>query len=122
MPQRGAPNRRVYELTDEGRQALEGWVQEPSANPNLKEEFVIKLVLAHVAHVPGARTLLDRQRTQYFGAIRQLEDLAGRSDSDTVSRLLIGGASLYLEALLKWIDMCEELLSDRDLPDQGPDR
>ena len=105
--QRGAPRRRVYEITGEGRAALEEWVEAPSASPILKEEFIVKLVLAHVAGVADPMTLVDRQRRQYFEAVRTLDELAARQDNDVTARLLTGGASLYIEALLRWMDLCE---------------
>ncbi len=108
VPQRGAPPRRVYELTDEGRGALKEWVTAPSSNPTLKEESIVKLVLAHVAGVADPMTLIDQQRQEYFRAVRELNELAARQDNDAPAKLLIGGASLYIEALLRWMDMCEE--------------
>ena len=108
VPQRGAPSRHVYELTDEGRTALEDWVKAPSASPTLKEEFIVKLVLAQMAGVANPMALVDQQRQEYFKTIRELNDLAARQDNDTPAKLLIGGASLYVQALLKWMDLCEE--------------
>ena len=110
--QRGAPRRHVYEITDEGRAALEEWVEAPSASPTLKEEFIVKLVLAHVAGVADPMTLVDRQRPRYFETLRTLDPLAARQDGDVTSRLLAGGASLYIEALLRWMDLCEEEFTD----------
>ena len=108
VPQRGAPSRHVYELTDQGRTALEDWVKAPCASPTLKEEFIVKLVLAHIAGVENPMDLMERQRQEYFKAIRELNALAARQDNDAPAKLLIGGASLYIQALLKWMDLCEE--------------
>jgi DNA-binding PadR family transcriptional regulator len=116
VPQRGAPSRRVYELTDEGRAAFEGWIREPSASPKLKEEFIVKLVLAHIAGTVDPMILIDRQRQEYFKTMRELNDLATRHDGDPSTQVLIGGASLYVEALLKWMDLCEQVLGTRSSP------
>ena len=120
VPQRGAPPRKVYELTGEGRAALEEWVTAPTATPTLKEEFIVKLVLAHMAGVADPMTLLDRQRREYFTAVRDLNELAARQDHDDIGRLLIGGASLYIQALLQWMDLCEEQFANGDT-DRGDD-
>ncbi len=37
------PNRIVYELTDEGRRALDQWLTEPTEPPTFKEELLVKL-------------------------------------------------------------------------------
>ena len=108
VPQRGSPSRRVYELTDKGRVTLEEWLAETSDSPTLKEEFIIKLILAHIAGATDPVIIIDRQRQEYFKAIRELNNLADNQDNDTTAKLLIGAASLYIQALLKWLDQCEE--------------
>ena len=112
-PQKGAPSRRVYELTDNGRAAFEDWASEPPGPPTLKEEFVVKLVLAHIAGTVDPMVLIDRQRQEYFKTVRQLDELATQQDDDPPARMLIGAAALYVEALLKWTDLCEEVFSAR---------
>ncbi len=118
IPQRGAPKRRVYELTDQGRATLEEWIRAPSASPTLKEEFIVKLVLSQVAGIEN-REMVEQQRQQYFRTIRELDELGARQDNDLPAKLLIAGASLYVEALLKWIDLCEEELSRDTLGEGG---
>jgi DNA-binding PadR family transcriptional regulator len=119
VPQRGAPARRVYELTKEGRVAFDSWVSEPSASPKLKEEFIVKLVLANIAGTVDPMILIERQRQEYFKVIRELNDLAARSDEDPSTQVLIGGASLYVEALLKWMDLCEQVFTSRPYPERS---
>jgi len=117
VPQRGSPSRRVYELTEKGRVALAEWLAETSDSPILKEEFIIKLVLAYVAGAADPIVIVDRQRQEYFKAIRELNDLAANQDNDVTTKLLVGAASLYIQALLKWLDQCEEEFADH--PDKG---
>ena len=112
VPQRGAPRRRVYELTAEGRDALEKWLNAPSPIPTLKEESIVKLIMAHVSGVADPMALVDQQRQEYFRAIRELSELAASKDNDTPAKLLIGGASLYVQALLQWMDLCEEVFTN----------
>ena len=112
VPQRGSPSRRVYELTKKGRVTLGEWLEETSDSPILKEEFIIKLVLAYIAGAVDPLIMIDRQRLEYFKAIRELNDLAANRDNDITSKLLIGAASLYIQALLKWLDQCGEELTN----------
>lgn len=117
VPQRGAPSRRVYELTDEGRSAFDSWVREPSASPKLKEDIIVKLVLAYVAGTVDPMILIDRQRREYFKVVRELNDLAASHDGDPSTQVLIAGASFYVEALLKWMDVCERVFATRSATD-----
>ena len=100
--------KRVYELTPSGREALEEWVATPSAATRLRDEFFLKLVLAGQAGVADPRVLIDRQRRECLQALRGLADLA--SNGNVVGSLLAEGAALHLEADLKWLDLCEQRL------------
>ncbi len=114
VPQRGSPSRRVYELTKKGRAMLQEWLEETTDSPILKEEFIIKLVLGYIAGTADPLIIIDHQRREYFRAIRELNDLAANQDNDITTKLLIGAASLYIQALLKWLDQCEEVLTNHE--------
>ncbi len=71
----------------------------------------------HIKHIASflsvnLHPLVDRQRREYFAAVRDLDELAARQDNDDIGKLLIGGASLYIQALLKWMDLWEEQFSN----------
>jgi DNA-binding PadR family transcriptional regulator len=98
--------KRVYELTDAGREELDRWVATPTPATRLRDEFFLKLVLAAQAGVADPRLLIERQRREYLQALR---DLAGMSSNGNVAgSLLVEGAALHLEADLRWLDLCEE--------------
>jgi DNA-binding PadR family transcriptional regulator len=111
-----ARNKRVYELTEAGRERLLEWVQTPVSGPKLKDEFFMKLVLAGLTGVADAKGLIERQRREYLHALRDLSDVAERSrgNGDTAASLLIEGASLHLQADLKWLELCEERLLQKE--------
>ena len=102
----------TYELTDAGRAALEEWVDSPAAGPRLRDEFFMKLVLAREARVGDPRRLIERQRREYLQALRDLAAVA--PNGNHVASLLVEGASLHLEADLKWLDLCEQRLIQED--------
>ena len=54
--------KRVYTLTDEGREALGGWVTEPASATRLRDEFFLKLVLAGTSGIADPRHLIEQQR------------------------------------------------------------
>jgi DNA-binding PadR family transcriptional regulator len=105
------PNKRVYELTPAGRQALRAWVEEPSEGPRIRDEFFIKLILAPMAGLADRMSLMNRQRRHYLGIMRNLTELQAETDpADTTARLLIEGAVLHLQADLDWLERCLEEL------------
>lgn len=105
------PNKKVYELTAAGREALNNWVDEPSAGPRVRDDFFVKLVLAPMAGLADRMELINRQRRHYFGIMRSLTELqASTQRTDSAARLLIEGAVLHLQADLDWLERCQEEL------------
>ena len=105
------PNKRVYELTPAGREALRAWVGEPSDGPRVRDEFFIKLILAPMAGLADRMELMNSQRRHYLGIMRNLTELQAEADpADAPARLLIEGAILHLQADLDWLERCQEEL------------
>jgi DNA-binding PadR family transcriptional regulator len=105
------PNKRVYDLTTAGREALRAWVDEPSDGPRIRDEFFIKLILAPMAGLADRMELMNCQRRHYLGIMRNLTELQAETDpADTTARLLIEGAVLHLQADLDWLERCQEEL------------
>jgi DNA-binding PadR family transcriptional regulator len=105
------PNKRVYELTPGGREALRAWADEPSEGPRVRDDFFIKLILAPRAGLADRMELINRQRRHCLGIMRHLTQLQADSDpADTPARLLIEGAILHLQADLDWLQRCQEEL------------
>ena len=66
------PNKRVYELTDAGRDAVAEWVDEPSDGPRIRDDFFMKLILAPRAGLADQLGLINRQRRHYLNQMRGL--------------------------------------------------
>jgi DNA-binding PadR family transcriptional regulator len=114
VDQAGRPAKHVFEITAAGRAALEAWLHEPTAEPRVRDEFFMKLVLAKAAGLGDPLALLERQRQGFLQELRDLNDLAAHQTggAGSVAHLLIRGAALHLQADLKWLDLCEEKLKD----------
>ncbi len=103
------PNKRVYELTPAGRDALAAWIEEPSDGPRVRDDFFMKLVLSPLAGATDQMALINRQRRYYLNLMRGLSALAADTDRGSrVPRLLIEGAILHLQADLDWLERCQE--------------
>lgn len=121
VTQAGRPDKKVYDLTDAGREEVRRWLDEPVSGPRLKDEFFTKLILARlpgVAALNGGtdpRALIARQRRDYLQSMRDLNGLLLNQQRNgaeqTSAALLIEGAIFHLEADLKWLDLCEQRLT-----------
>lgn len=109
VEQSNRPNKKVYYLTAAGREALDVWADEPAEGPRVRDEFFMKLVLAPMTGLADRMALISRQRRHYLGLMRDLNELAERTDhGDRVALLLIEGAMLHLQADLDWLERCQE--------------
>ncbi|MEU7879588.1 PadR family transcriptional regulator [Microbispora bryophytorum] len=112
VEQANRPNKKVYYITAAGREALETWVEEPTEGPRVRDEFFMKLVLAPMTGLSDRMALVNRQRRHYLALMRDLRELAERTDpANRVALLLIEGAMLHLQADLDWLERCQEDLS-----------
>lgn len=103
------PNKRVYELTDAGREAVLEWVDRASDGPRVRDEFFMKLALSQLSGTSDRLGLINRQRRQYLAQMRSLSELAVATERP-IPRLLIEGAMLHLQADLDWLQRCQEEL------------
>ncbi|MCQ4041408.1 PadR family transcriptional regulator [Streptantibioticus rubrisoli] len=110
IDQSNRPNKRVYEITDAGREELAAWFAEPTEGPRVRDEFFMKLVLAPGAGGSDRLALINTQRRHYLNVMRGLSRLAAQDRDNRVAQLLIEGAMLHLQADLDWLERCQEEL------------
>jgi len=115
-----ARQKRLYTLTEAGREALREWVGAPAAATRKRDEFFLKLVLAGLSGIADPRELVERQRREYLIALRGLGERRS-TNGDPVAWLLAEGAALHLEADLRWLDLCETGLIREDAHGHGTD-
>ena len=115
VEQSGRPARHVFEITEAGLRVLGEWLNATDVGPRLRDEFFMKLVLSRLAGLAEPLEIIERQRLTYLQELRALNDVAARAGNDNpVSQLLAEGASLHVQADLKWLDLCEERIRRGD--------
>ncbi|MET9534923.1 MULTISPECIES: PadR family transcriptional regulator [unclassified Streptomyces] len=115
VEQSGRPNKKIYHLTDAGREALHAWYEETAEEPRVRDEFFMKLALATTTGIADRITLINKQRRQYLNTMRGLSKLAAAENRDhRISHLLIEGAMLHLQADLDWLERCQEELEEQE--------
>lgn len=107
--QTARPNKRVYELTEAGRQAVASWLDGPSKGPRVRDDLFAKLALSQLIGDADRLGLINRQRRHYLSQLRRLSQLA-ECEHRRVPLLLIEGAMLHLQADLDWLQRCQEEL------------
>ncbi|ORT60845.1 PadR family transcriptional regulator [Streptomyces sp. CB03238] len=113
IAQESRPNKKIYRLTDAGREALRAWFEETADEPRVRDEFFMKLALAPRTGLADQIALINKQRREYLNTMRNLSKLAATEDRDNrMSHLLIEGAMLHLQADLDWLERCQEELED----------
>ncbi len=111
VAQAGRPDKKVFELTPAGRAAEAEWFGEAVGPPKLRDDFAAKLLLARTTGAADGLGLLDLQRRADLRRLRQLGQLKAGA-SDVATRLVVEAALLHIEADLRWLDRCEEILTE----------
>jgi DNA-binding PadR family transcriptional regulator len=113
VEQEKKPDKRIYALTDSGRQALLEWFSQPLNSPRVKDNFYLKLMSARMSGLVEPGKLIADQRHRYLQTLHDLNALALQPEvNQNKSKLvLIQGAILHLRADIEWLSLCEEAFS-----------
>ncbi len=111
--QEARPPRKMFELSGTGRQAFENWVQQPVAQGRkLRLDFMAKLYFARLEGPEVVARLIERQRLACGDWLRELEEeteaLRYNQPYDWLVHKFRRG---QIEAMLTWLDTCEETLA-----------
>jgi DNA-binding PadR family transcriptional regulator len=104
------PQRRVYRLTETGREVVERWIEEPVSHPrDMRIDFPLKLYMARDLGHERVEELVERQRAVFRAYIAQLqasEKADDTSDDAAFIDLMRLGRIGRAEAALDWLDLC----------------
>src|SRR5215469_5821339 len=112
------PPRKVLHLTPAGRSAFENWVAAPVAHGrDLRQEFLAKLFFAAQQSADSPLALLSRQRASCESWIRDLrQEIQDLEASRRYERLVLQFRLSQMEAVLSWLDQCEQAMDAPDSP------
>jgi DNA-binding PadR family transcriptional regulator len=116
------PDRRIYAITNDGRDALKGWFDEGVATEHQRDEFFVKLMIGLVSGEADPARVIQTQRSRLY---QELHDATTQRDgfdplSEMAQILLVDKAIMHLEADLRWLDMIEmrlEAIKDQPIPE-----
>jgi DNA-binding PadR family transcriptional regulator len=116
------PDKKVYAITEEGKQALEDWLaspEEPRPRP-LRDELFIRLAVMAPRDITPMLELISQHQGVYLEKMQELthakrelsKTKRGRTTSsdELVEELLVDVALFHAEADVKWLEQCESKL------------
>jgi DNA-binding PadR family transcriptional regulator len=111
-PQQARPPRKVFQLTQAGRDAFLDWVQTPVAHGRqLRLDFLAKLYFARRETPKVAAQLIERQRATCRQWLAEQQSQAEEvRDSQPYDWLVHQFRLGQIQAMLDWLDTCEETL------------
>ncbi len=104
------PSRKVYRITEKGRQTLDDWLVAPLAeNPKpLRDELAMRLLFLSRGNVDAVCEQLKQQRSLYIGKLSRItrwrKTLERTGIDAEVVRLVMDAAEMRVRADLSWLD------------------
>ena len=100
-------DRKVYCLTPVGQERVTEWMSDVSwPRPDLAE-FHMKLIAAAQSALADPISLIDAQRRDLLGRLRDVGRAVMEEQKDSDAALLLEGVVLRLQADLRWLQACE---------------
>jgi DNA-binding PadR family transcriptional regulator len=115
MEEGDGPDRKVYNLTEAGREELRAWYLTPEVRDyRMGDSFYIKLALGLLGGPVPVEPILKEQRRKLYQELHDANEIRRNAGSAKASPwlLLLENAIAHLEADLRLIDMCEARLDE----------
>ena len=110
ITQRSRPSKKVYSLTDQGREDLKKWLKEPALADQVRREFLLKLYLAKNLGEQELRQLITSRRAETEGMLKTLNTDRSRT-TDTQQQWVTDYALSLCEAEVLWLTQFEGQLA-----------
>ncbi len=121
--QTGRPNRKPYRITEKGRGAFYGWMEECQSGPPARNGFLVQLFFAGLLSDEEAIGLLEAKKKRVLAVLASYPDryrLAPKYEHDEPERvdffhwLTLDSAVQMRYAYLEWIDGAIERIRRKD--------
>jgi len=122
VPSEKGPKRKVYSITQKGKQALVRWASEPAADPQVRDEQLVKALSYGMLPPEKALTLLEETRERHVSNLAYFEELERKLEvrlrEGSISKEAYLGTLLVLRrgisaerCYAQWCEEAEELIS-----------
>lgn len=106
IPQRGRPSKKIYKITDSGREDLTEWLKKPAAADQIRREFLLKLYLAKNLSSKHLRDLITTRRDEVQSMLHALYQEQDEVDNLHQGWVITYAVSQY-QAEMDWLDELE---------------
>jgi len=114
--QLGRPNKKVYRITERGRQNLDDWLLAPveeNAQP-LRDELVLKLLFLGPNDIDRVYAIIKQQRSIYLTRLARVTRRRRRLEKAGLdmraTEMILDGAEMRVRADLAWLEAIERRL------------
>lgn len=118
VEQHGAPDKRVYTATDEGRRVLDDWLNDPDPGfSRPRHPLLVKLYFAERADPARVREMVARYRADVEARRSQFQALATEPHTSpryAYTQMTAAFGLRRMEADLAWLDDVEAALAESD--------
>ena len=112
VPQEGKPDRKVYRITDAGREQLLKQLDNPAPTHKLRSEFLATLCFAHLMSRDQVEKVLQSRATDIARYLEMFEEFenCGMSDWPPGMQFVCGFGRAMTEAMQKYIEDNKDML------------
>jgi len=118
VAQRGRPTKKIYRLSDSGREDLMAWLRVPAGAQRSKDEMMLKTFSSGLLSSEEVLNLVAQHREVHERRLQQYQELERflRSGPITTNRLRLGAyltllrGILYERDYIEWCDQASDLL------------
>ncbi len=115
VEQHGLPDRRIYQLTEQGRKRFARWMETPSGSSvrAIRVEFLTRLYFAQQEDPEWAASLILGQMVETQRGMSQLHrKLDNLPTEQIINRLGVELRVRQLASVLEWLEECRIILGD----------
>jgi PadR family transcriptional regulator AphA len=112
IPQQDKPPRKIYSITDTGKETLQEWMKQPAASDPSLKAFLMRLVLASNLSQADLVMHLKQRQSQVAAQLQQTTETID-GDADLGERLALGYGLAVANAELNWLDNALTRLSQQ---------
>lgn len=100
-------DRKLYTITEMGKEELWEWMRKPVGRSLLKDEFYFKYLCASYVAYEDKRNMIQAQKQTMMKDVLHLTQLKKQMNQsgNRTMKMLLEGALLHLEADIRWLDM-----------------